>query len=431
MQRIFGLFLCALVAGAVMAHDASASGVGIVEHGRGLANAYAGGAAVAEDATTVWWNPAGMARLERNQTAFAAAAILPTTEFVDQGSSAIGGAPLTGPVGVDGGEVEIVPSAFGVWKIDRRWRVGVGLNVPFGLSTDYGREWIGRYYATETSLFVLNASVAGSYRVNRQFSVGAGVNVQYLEATLANSIDIGALAAMMPQAADGHVTVEGDSWAVGFNVGLLFEPTKCTRFGVTYHSATDHDLEGDADFEVPAPFGGIVAATGMFADTGASTSVTMPSQISVSAYHELNRRWAIMGDVTWTEWSQFQEVRILFDNAAQAPSVLDLQWDDALRYSLGVTFKANNCLTLRGGVAYDETPIPDATRTPRIPGTDRLWIALGLGYKLNRNIEFDVGYALLIIDDSAVNQTSPTRGTLRGQHENTVNIVGVQLTWLM
>ena len=284
-------------------------------------------------------------------------------------------------------------------------------------------------YATETSLFVLNASFVASYRFNRQFSVGGGVDVQYLDATLANSIDLGGLVAMMPQASDGHVSIGADSWAIGFNLGFLWEPTACTRVGVHYRSATDHDLEGTADFDVPAAFTPVVAATGMFADGGASTSVTMPSQVSVSAYHDLNRQWAIMGDITWTEWSTLQEVRILFDNPGQAPSVLDLQWDDALRYSVGVTYKPNNCWTFRGGVALDETPIPDATRTPRIPGTDRLWIALGVGYKLSRAVEFDLGYALLIIDDSAVNQTSATRGTLRGHHENTVNIVGMQLTW--
>ena len=411
------------------APPATASGVAIVEHGRGLGNAYAGGAAVAEDATTAWWNPAGMARLHRNQVAVATAAIFPTTEFVDEGSSAIGGGALLGPTGPDGGSTEVIPSVFGVWRVNRDARVGVGLNVPFGLSTDYGRDWIGRYYATETSLFVLNASVVGSYRVAPTLSIGGGVDVQYLEATLANAIDLGALAAMMPQAGDGHVTVEGDSVAVGFNAGFLWEPRKCTRFGVHYRSAVDHDLEGDADFDVPAPFAGVVAATGRFVDTAASTSVTMPAQVSVSAYHDLNRQWAVMGDVTWTQWSDLDEVSIGFDNPVQPPSVLDLQWEDAFRYSLGVTFRPGGCWTFRGGVAYDETPIPDATRTPRIPGTDRIWIALGVGLQLGRNVELDAGYALLLIDDSNVNQTSPTRGTLRGHHENAVQIVGAQLTW--
>jgi len=344
------------------------------------------------------------------------------------------GAPLTGGLGGNGADPILLPSLFAAGRLSKNTRVGLAVNVPFGLGTDYGRTWRGRYVATESTLQTINVNLAAAQRLTPRLTLGGGVNLQYIDATLERSIDFGSIGAaqgvpgLAPQANDGLVKLTGDDWSLGFNVGVLIEATPTTRIGLHYRSRVRHTLRGRADFTVPAAAAPLAAATGAFADTGAHVRVTMPDSFSASIHHQITPRLAIMMDFTWTNWSVFDAARFHFDNPAQPPSTLLWQWHDTLRTALGLTFKPTSRWTLRTGIAYDPTPVPDATRSPRIPGNDRVWLTLGVGTQLRPGVQLDVSYAHLFIRNGPMSIADPASGTLNGYNASGVDIVGLQMT---
>jgi hypothetical protein len=188
---------------------------------------------------------------------------------------------------------------------------------------------------------------------------------------------------------------------------------------------------GEADFTVPVP--AFAAATGAFQDTGASTVLDLPDSVSVSAYHQLDDRFAVLGDITWTHWSRFDQIVVRFDNPRQPDLVTPQDWEDAFRYALGVRYHAEGPATLRVGAAYDETPVPDPRlRSPRIPDQDRVWLTFGASYRYSEAIALDFAYAHLFIDDARVENTEVITGhVLNGDFDGEIDIVAAQLVWHM
>lgn len=413
---------------------AQAGGFALMEQSvPGLGNAFGGTAATAEDASTVFFNPAGMTRLQGNSVSSGAYLIAPNVRFRNQGSTIVTGAPLTGGNGGDAGIDSIVSNFYTTWSLSDRLKVGLGVNTPFGLAIEYKPDWVGRYQALNSRLITINVNPAIAYKVTDTLSVGAGLNIQYAEAQLTNAIDFGLIGRLsglrtLPQQADGKVAVVGDDWTVGFNLGLLYEPTKTTRFGVAYRSPITHNLKGEADFTVPA-VAAPLAARGRFVDTGASAKLKLPDTLAFSVYHEVSPQWALMGDVTWTRWSRFEELRIKFDNPLQPDSVQPEDWRDTVRLGLGVKYNVNQKFTLRAGFAFDPSPVRRNLETPRLPGGDRTWLSVGMSYQLSPSFSLDIGYAHLFVKDSPINQSSSTAGNLVGEIQSRVDIVGVQINW--
>ncbi len=427
-------------------NNVHAAGYALIEQGvSGLGNAYAGGAASALDSTTIFFNPAGLTRLDRSQFIGAGHVIIPSAKFTNQGSTHIlqsrTGMPLRGDNGNDAGVTALVPNLYVSMPIGGKMAVGLGINSPFGLETDYGNNWVGRYHAIKSNMLTININPTIAYKVTDQLSLGAGINIQYIKAELTNAIDFGTMDALglfrpitiglTPQGADGFAKIKGDSWGLGFNLGALYEFTKDTRMGINYRSRIKQKLKGDAEFTgVPAQLGVLP----VFKNGGAGAEVTLPDSASASIYHNINSQWAIMADVTWTGWKSFDELRIKFDNPAQADSVVTTKWKNSMRYSLGASFRPIDRLTLRTGLAYDETPIPDAQhRTPRIPDTDRTWVAFGAGYKLTDRITLDAGYVHIFFKEAHTNKDpvgeDAVRGGLKGSYKGHVDIISLQMTY--
>jgi long-chain fatty acid transport protein len=202
--------------------------------------------------------------------------------------------------------------------------------------------------------------------------------------------------------------------------------------GVAYRSEIEHKIKGDADFTVPGTVD--ITDSGLFIDSKVSADVTFPQTLSLSAYHRYDAL-AVMADITWTGWSAFQELRIKYDNPAQPDSVTTEDWNDTFRYALGVNYRTAPQWLLRGGMAYDETPVPNSQRrTPRIPDNDRLWLSLGFGYQASKALGVDFGYSHLFINNTDINNefeasASDLRSTLHGTYESSVDIFSLQLTW--
>jgi long-chain fatty acid transport protein len=230
----------------------------------------------------------------------------------------------------------------------------------------------------------------------------------------------------VPQGSDGFAKVEGDNWAGGYNLGILYEPTTSTRVGLTYRSKVKQQLTGSAKFSNTVPQ---FSSFGLFVRTDVRVDVDLPQSASASLWHDLNNKWSVMADVTWTGWDSFDELRIQYDSF-QPDTVIDENWDDVWRYSVGVDYRYNNSWTFRVGAAFDESPIPDAEhRTARIPGEDRIWASVGFGYQVTPSIGLDVGYAHLFIDDPEINDTTASAGNLNGEYDADVNILSAQVVW--
>jgi long-chain fatty acid transport protein len=435
LSRCKGIIFLVVCISLLSVGSAFGAGFALIEQGvSGLGNAYAGGAAGAEDASTIFFNPAGMTRLQGNEVILGAQIIMPYLKFHNEGSTHVTGAALQGGNGDEAGETRVVPNFYYSRKVSDRFTVGIGVNAPFGLATEYDKNWVGRYHAVRSDLMSININPSVAYKVTDQLSVGAGFSAQYIDAELSSAIDFGlagiklGIPGLLPQQNDGFVKLKGDSWGVGYNLGLLYEFTKNTRVGVSYRSRIEHTLEGDADFSgVPTPL------SPGYRDCDIEADVTLPDSLSISFFHQFNPQWMIMADFTWTNWSLFDELRVKFDNPLQADNVTVEKWQDSYRYSLGASYMPDKNWTIRIGTAYDTTAVPSAKyRTPRIPDADRIWAALGVSYRISNMFGFDIGYAHLFINDPEINKTPTgydlTRGGLKGTYDAHIDIVSAQLT---
>jgi long-chain fatty acid transport protein len=440
---------------AAMSGTAAASGFALIEQSAsGLGNAYAGGAASAEDASTIFFNPAGMSLIKGRQLVLAGHAIGPSARLSNQGSTTATsplGAPvaLTGGNGGNAGDWALVPNFYYSADINPQTKFGLGINAPFGLKTEYDAGWVGRYQALKSDLKTININPSIAYRVNDSVSVGVGVSYQYANAELTKAIDFGtvcsftALAAacagagITPQSAagDGVAKIEGNDWSWGYNLGALFQVAADTRIGVAYRSEIRHELSGNAAYTKPAALPAPLAGAASVTDTGVKASVTLPDSLSLSIMNQMSPKLALMGDVSWTRWSRFQELRIRFGNGA-ADSVTPENWRDTYRISAGATYQYSDAWKSRIGIAFDQTPVTDQFRTPRIPDNDRTWISVGASYKVSPNGLIDFGYAHLFVKDAPINKAetlssslpSTLTETLRGNYKNSVDILSVQYT---
>lgn len=452
LQKVVTGFAVCAAWGLALGTSAYAAGFSLIEQSvSGLGTAYSGGAAVAEDPSTVFFNPAGMTRLAGTQVAAGLHYIMPKSEFSKSSAANAIGSPISGGDGGQGGVNKLAPNFYLVRNFEN-FAVGLGVNVPFGLATSYDKSWVGRYHAVDSEVKTVNINPAIAFKASDKLSVGVGVSAQYLEANLTNMVDFGLATYSAHRVAaltsnsnmDIYGDMNADSWAYGFNLGALYQYSDGGRLGLVYRSRIKHDLEGDADFKIRNPAfinavnpAFLAAANAYFPDQDISGKLTLPASASISLYQEINPKLAVSADVTWTEWSTFDELVIEFDRGVGAggvtkESVTTEKWEDNWRYSLGATYKASDVMTVRAGVAYDESPVGnDRYRTPRIPDNDRFWVAAGLGYALSDKVAVNIGYVHLFVDDSKSDKTASgedaSRGTLQGTYAASVDIASVEV----
>ena len=450
----------------------------------GLGTAYAGGAAQAEDASTLFFNPAGIVLLEQGELQLGAHLLAPSATFTNKGSrynlpgTPFNSLPLSGGNDGDAGVIHVLPNVFLTQPVFRNAQygdlsVGIGVTAPFGLETDYSPGWVGRYEALRTKLTSFDIQPTVAYRLWDRVSFGAGLDIRYVSARLSQSIDFGLAAqpplsqffaalppflvgptraaylkaGFFPGGLDGVSEETGNDWSVGFTLGALVEYCKSSdqsffqdgRFGVSYRSGIDHTIDGRAEFrDVPA-----ITAAGapvqfplpalfqdLFFDQNATAQLNLPAILHFSLYQRFDRQFAVMGDITWTQWSRLQSVPIVFQNSAIPPGVLKTNYEDAMRYSAGFEWYATKDLTLRLGFAYDETPIQSPEfRSPRIPDNNRYFLAAGIRWSPTHFMDLDVGYAHLFVQDAGVDFTDAQGHELRGKFDAAINIVSAAVTF--
>jgi len=399
----------------------------------------AGGAAVAEDATTVFTNPAGMSHLSGENWVFASTTYFSSAKFENQGSIDVVGAPLSGGNGGNGGGTTFVPALYYSRSVDpdSKWNFGVALNSPFGLSTEYDKNWVGRYNSITSAIASLNLNPSVSYRYDDQWTVGFGINIQYVDAKLSSAVDYGAICygilgpvacgglGMQPQNVDGFVEIKGNDWSPGYDFGVLWADTD-TRVGFSYRSAIKHRLKGKANFTNP-PQAAIFAP--IFTDTDVESPITLPEIISLSVAYHLNPKFNVMADLTHTRWSRIKHFEFDYSNTSQPDQTLDKNWKDTTRIAVGMDYLHNPELIWQFGIAYEPSAIPSDTFDPSIPISEAVWINAGANYQLNQSTALNVGLAHIIFHSRKVDLTGTYGENLKGNAESGLNVLNAQLIW--
>jgi long-chain fatty acid transport protein len=422
------LISCAVAAAmSAFAGDALASGFQLMEqNASGLGNAYSGQAAAAENASTIYFNPAGMTRLPGRQVSGALNAIRPSAEFTNSGTST---APLglasPGGNGGDAGDWAFVPNAYFSWQVNPQWWVGVGVSVPFGLKTEYDQGWVGRFQSQRSEIKTVDINPSVAFKVSDAVSLGFGISYQMAEVKIDRSAIL-----VPPVESFAKIKIDDEQW--GWNVGAMFNLSPSTRIGVTYRSTMDYDLTGTVVFTGVPGLGSAV--------NGVRASAEVPDTISWGIAHQVNPSWEILGDITYTRWSTIKAVPLVTTSAsaiAGAGVTLDtfnFQFKDTYRVGIGANWKWRSDFMWKFGVAYDKSPVEDAFRTTTLPDNDRWWIAIGGKYQMSKQATLDFGYAHLFIKDAPINQLRgvaalPLQGNVIGNYEADVNIFSVQFTY--
>ncbi|WP_298235429.1 OmpP1/FadL family transporter [uncultured Azohydromonas sp.] len=439
---LLGLLGCSL---------AQAAGFQLLEqNASGLGNAYAGSAAIADNASTVFFNPAGMTELRERELSLGGTLVDLSAKFRDNGSSA--GALTGAGNGGDAGARALVPNAYLSWKLGERLWGGLGISAPFGLRTEYDSPWVGGAHAIHFDVKTININPSLAFKVNETLSLGAGLNYQKLRADYLRLISIGPLTLPPPVVPvtttvplqQSTVLFKGDDWSWGWNVGALYKPTPDTRLGIAYRSAIKHTVSGSLTTGAPTGAEGIVAAIG---NSGAYTRIKLPETLIISAAQRVNPQWEVLGDVSWTGWNSIQDVNLVRSNAVAAPvtpsgqaggtaQTLEAKFRNSWRVALGANFRWNDAWTFRGGLAYDRTPVRGpATTLVSLPDANRTWLTLGAQWRPTNDDRVDFGLARILIRDadidndqgtSALSPIQPPRGRVTGSYESDLWLLGVQ-----
>ena len=456
------------VALAVAAGHALGSAFALQEQsGSGLGNAFAGGAASAEDASTIYFNPAGMSRLPGPQGVVAGNLICPSTKFSDNGSQPSGSPPFTQPLGGNGGDAgscAVVPALYVAVPIDKQWAVGLGVSAPFGLKTEYDSNWIGRFQGVESKLETININPAVSFKASDTLTVGGGVSWQRVKATLTSQVNYqgaiglaGAAFSVPPSAlgpilvaytgAESSAKVEGNDNSWGWNVGLLVEPDKQTRIGLAYRSWIKYTIGGTASFNnppVPAlpptltPTATLLANgvnNAQLYNGNVSLQLKVPETANLSIFRQVDNKWDVMADLQYTGWQSFQNLTIVRTdgpangtNLQSVPENFKATW----RGAVGANYHYTDQWMFRGGIAYDQSPVNNTDRTPRLPDDDRTWFSVGAQYKFSPQAWLDFGYTFIYIKNPSINQndgSTAANGLISGNYHNNVNLAALQLTY--
>ncbi len=430
----------ALLGTAGVAH---AAGFNLLEQNNsGLGNAYAGSAAVADNASTTYFNPAGLTQLDGLQVSTGVSFIRLSFKFKDNGTTlplglraATGGALVPqGNTGGDAGGWGVVPNLYLSYKLNERVAFGLGIGAPFGLKTEYDNDWMGRFHSRSFDIKTININPSVAFKVDPSFSVGLGLNIQKIEATYEKAAFIPGTALTV----DAKTKVKNTGY--GWNIGLLYHPSEDTRIGLSYRSRIKHDATGTTELSNPVhPVLGALPAVALPAPAQAllnpvkaEASVSLPDLAILSGYHRLNDKWEVMGDISWTGWSSLPKLTIT--NGAPIPeTTLKLKFKDSWRIAVGANYAVNDSWKIKAGLAWDQSPVRHAEyRLASLPDSNRYWLSLGAQYKPTENTTLDFGYTYVIAQKSKTNNNNggqqATYGTLKGSYKANSHIFGLQLS---
>lgn len=363
----------------------------------GLGRAYAGEAAIADNASVLARNPAAMTTFDKMAVSVSGTYIKPD---VDVDGAIYAGANKMAPASESGiAPAAFVPASYFIQPLNDQWAWGIGIFSNYGLSTEYSKTFPAGAGAGDTELMTFNINPNIAYRINEHFSVGAGINAVYGAAELNRYA--GLLGPLNPPSQGGPLATDtrlahlkGDTWGFGWNVGTLYEVNENHRFALTYRSQVDMSFDGD--------FQGLTSGN---RTVDGNLKLDLPAQAEFAGYHRLSPQFAVHYSVNWTDWSAFQELKATSSQCAGGVCLQkDEKFKDSTRYSIGGTWYINPAWEARMGFAYDNTPIEADYRSLSIPDSDRIWYSAGATYHINTDMSVDFGMAYLDGKEVDVNE---------------------------
>lgn len=398
--------------------NAQADGFAIKDQSpSGAAKSFAGSASTAEDVSIIFYNPAGMTHLSGSRILFGGSAIAPVTELKSSAGTlpaALGGTSTGGPsTDSDVSSDAFVPVLYGMWDVSSGLKVGFGLNSPFGLSSRFDATWQGRFHAVTSKLKTINFNPSVAYRLTDQISIGAGLQVAYANSRLANAV--------ATTTGEGFIDVDGDDFGIGWTFGVLVEPWLGTRFGISYRSNIDHQLDGSGT--VTPGIGGPVSVNVM-------ANLNLPETIRLGLSQDIGKVLSLHLGAAWRRWSRVEERRVNFDApvailGGATSLAVNNDWKNAWFLSAGATYRPSAKWILRTGIAYDNSPVPDVTRGPAIPLGDALSLTFGATYSVSKYLDVTFSYAHIFQEDTTVSLASAGTGSLSAEFEGRTDVVSL------
>jgi long-chain fatty acid transport protein len=419
MKRIAPQVLAgsALAGCAWMTCTAQAGGIILYEIGTpdvGLASA--GYAARADDASTLFKNPAGMSRLEGTQFQGGLQALYGSVSFTPDGNA-------SRRLGTDDGDNAMgwlpAGSTFVVLPLGEKWRAGFGALSYFGLAEKYNDSWVGRYFVEESALLGISVTPSVSYQITDWLAVGAGLNAMYgyLDTEMAVNNGIGA---------DGKLSLLDRTWGFGGYAGVLVRAGEKTRLGLTYLSALDLDFSDTPAFTGLGP-----ALSGILANPSElDLAITVPQSVMLSGCRQLTEKWTLLANVGWQDWSEFGYVQAGVE--VTGATTLNLQFDDSYHGALGAQFRASEKWLLSAGVAYDSSAVADENRTVTLPMGAAWRFGLGAQYQLSSAVSIGAASTFMWLGDMSVDQGNDVslRGRVSGSYDDAwFAITSLNLAW--
>ncbi len=393
---------------AIASVDANAAGFQLGENSTvALGRAFAGAGVVGDDLSAIANNPAGMSLFNGTMAGQAGITLIDVNaEYNGEVTTPLG---VTTTESINPSTLSAVPHTYVVGKVNDKVNIGLGITTPFGLETDYDdTNWAGNFMGVRSFVMTVDINPTVSYKINDKWSVGAGLSAQYLEATLTSKVS------GFP-GAPGFVKVNGDSWAYGYNLGVMYEPKKDTRVGLSFRSKMEHDVEGTT----------LSSTYGSY--SGTEANMVLPETLMLSGFHKLNDKVGLSVVGRWTNWSRFKELTVTNSNIPALDSTTDENWRDTWSFGVGADYYYNESFTFRAGLGYDKNPITSSEfRTPRIPDADRIQLGIGASWKYNESVTFDVGYMHLFMKESDSTHAA-SGGSIDGTFEPYTNLLSASV----
>ena len=381
----------ALTGIAVAVSSAYAAGFQLSEQSSlGLGRAFAGAGIVGDDLSAVFYNAAGMTLLPGTQIQAGSVFIEVDAPFT--------GKTVTGSTFTENGRLkgQAIPAGYITHQINDQWWVGLGMTVPYGMGTEYGYGWYGAEKGNQSMIMTIDINPNVAYKVSDKLSIGGGISLQYAKAELGQS------GAMNGNTNMVDVVVNGDSWHVGFNLGVMYQPTETLRFGLAYRSQIGHNASGDLKLSgtsIDQMLQYQMLPSSTFNDF--EVRVTTPDTVMATATWEATPDLRLSGLVRWARWSNLDQLDIHSSGfnyiLGENVKVNHYEWDDTWLFSIGADYRINGNWTVRGGLAYETGAVEKAELRPAtIPDVDRVWFSLGGTYHYNKQIQFDFGATYLM-----------------------------------
>jgi long-chain fatty acid transport protein len=386
--------------------------------GSGYAVYTQGGAALAQanavtahldDPAAIFFNPALIGRLPGTQVQLGSTLIHATRKFDSD---------LTG----DSYRMEddhFPSTLYIVHQFSPRLSAGLGVFSPFGLGTEWGGSWEGRYIATRSDLTTFNINPVLCWQVRPGFYLAGGVDVLLLDATLEKRINFFPLP-------DGRQKFSGDGEGVGYNLGLLLDLGKHFTFGAHYRSEVDINIDGDAKFTLPAGVPPMIAV--MLQNSAGETDVTLPAQAQVGlAFHGVKDLVVEVG-ARWEDWSSFERLQIDLDSGLSTTTERD--WTDVFGFNIGGRYQLADNIALMAGYLYEGTPVPDSTFDPSIPSAKSHIVSAGVDVAL-KSLRLQLGYAFQKFQAREKDNTigAAEGGTANGRYRTENHMIGLSLIY--